>query len=272
MGILTDNNLNFLNVIAARSVRHDILQGAQDGGAVTTLLIAGLKNRYIDTAIVMDRDEEWRSIPVIARKEETILKAMGSKYVYKSLVPKLREAAQRDEIRSIAFIGVPCQINALKAFEKSGLKQIIDKIKVKICLFCTHSWDWKALKDICDEAKVNLSDINKIDIKGKLLFFTKDGNIIEYPLDKAEERKREGCRLCEDFISSYADIAVGSIGSPGGWSTITILSDRGREFVDIGVKSGLLETKPVTEKGINKIMKFVHRKREEALKYKRERG
>jgi len=261
--------MEFKEVIAARAKDPSILEKAQDGGVVTAMLVNGLEKGYIDTAIVMYRDEEWHSVPGIARTKEEIIKAAGSKYVYMSLVPKLREAAKMEDVKSIAYIGTPCQINALQTFEKAGLRDIIDKVKVKICLFCTHSWDWKTVKELADEMGVNLKDVVKMDIKGKLLFHLKDGSVAEYPLDKAEEKSRQGCKICPDFISKYADLAIGAIGSPSGWNTIIVLTDRGKEFLDLAIKSGVIETKEVTEKGLKLVNKFIERKRKEAEEHRK---
>lgn len=253
--------LEYKEALAVRAKDEAVARAGQDGGAVTALLLAGLRKGLIDTAVVMYRDDEWRPKPGIARTEEEVIKAAGSKYAYMSLMAKLREAAAREDVKAIAYIGTPCQINALQALERAGKREIVDKVKLKVCLFCTHSWEWKSIKAMADELGIDLRDVVKMDVKGKLLFHLKDGSVKEYPLKKAEELARAGCGQCTDFYSSYADLAVGSIGSPEGWSTVLVLSDRGKEFLDAAIEAGLVETKPVEEKGLKLVEKFVERKR-----------
>ncbi len=260
--------LKYIEILAARSTLPDVLEAAQDGGATTSILLAGIESGLIDTAIVMFRDDDWHSIPGIAKSKEELLKAAGSKYIYMSPVAKLREAVKDENVKGIGFTGTPCMIKAAGAIERA-VKEAHEKIRLKICLFCTHSWDWKEMKAILDELGVDIKDVTKMDIKGKFLFHTKDGKVYEYPLDKAEERSRPGCKLCLDFYDPTADLAIGAIGSPKEWNTIIILTERGKEFVEKAKELGYIETKPVTEKGINLIKRFVKMKKEEAEKHRK---
>lgn len=264
-----ETEFNYIEILAARSLNEEILKYAQDGGAVSSILFAGFDSGILDAALVVYRDDEWHSIPGIARNKDDVLRAAGTKYIYASPIAKLREILSDKSINSIAFIGVPCAIRALKTMERA-FKEVTEKVKLRICLFCTHSWDWKVMKSIIEEElKLKMSDIVKMDIKRKFLFYTQDGNVYEYPLDKAEERSRPGCKLCPDFIDRTADLAIGAIGSPKGWNTIIVLTDNGKRFVDKTLELGYIEKKEISERGLNLINKFINKKREEAEGYKK---
>jgi coenzyme F420 hydrogenase subunit beta len=255
--------LRFLRAVAGRARKDEILEVAQDGGAVTAILMAGLEAGMIDTAIVMYMDEEWRSIPGLARSGEELLRAAGSKYVYASLIPKLRETALSGEASAIALVGTPCQINAA-AGVKRAVKEVGEKLRLTICLFCTHSWEWRAMEEMTRELGISLRDIVKMDIKRRFLFHHKSGEVYEYPLDKALEKARKACSTCPYFISPNADLAIGAIGSPKGWNSILVISGEGERFLQNAVDRGLLEVKDLSEKGIAVIRRFYDSKREEA--------
>jgi coenzyme F420 hydrogenase subunit beta len=43
---------------------------------------------------------------------------------------------------------------------------------------------------------------------------------------------RAGCSFCDDLVSRLADISLGSIGSPDGYSTVIVRSERGERLLD----------------------------------------
>ena len=43
---------------------------------------------------------------------------------------------------------------------------------------------------------------------------------------------RAGCGFCDDLVSRLADISIGSIGSPDGYSTVIVRSERGEKLLE----------------------------------------
>jgi coenzyme F420 hydrogenase subunit beta len=43
---------------------------------------------------------------------------------------------------------------------------------------------------------------------------------------------REGCDYCGDLVSRLADISIGSVGSPEGFSTVIVRSRRGEKLLE----------------------------------------
>jgi|Deesub1362B_J571_1020462.scaffolds.fasta_scaffold00005_191 coenzyme F420 hydrogenase subunit beta len=261
MGRVAD--IEFLSAYKIRAIDPNILNGAQDGGATTSILIAGLNAGIIDAAIVVGKDEYWRPNIILARTPEDIRRGSGTKYVYVSTIPKLKEIAQNNDINSVAFINVPCQVKAVSNIIKAGGK-LASKVGVRITLFCMHSFTYESLKKLAEEAGVNLDDTIKMDIKGKFIFYTRDGEKSEVPIAKAEEYIRPPCKKCKDFIYHESDLAIGSIGTPRGWNTVLVLSDKGKKLVEAAISQGLIEAESLSEKGVSIVEKFIKRKREEA--------
>ena len=88
--------------------------GGQDGGTVTGILCYLFDEHLIDAAVVTMRDPETPWYPkakIITSKEEAI-NASGSIYVHSQTVGALMDAIRQD-YRSIAFVGTPCNIDAV---------------------------------------------------------------------------------------------------------------------------------------------------------------
>ncbi len=47
-----------------------------------------------------------------------------------------------------------------------------------------------------------------------------------------ESEIREGCAFCDEFASRLADIAIGSVGSSDGYSTVIVRSKAGKKLLD----------------------------------------
>ena len=84
-------------------------------------------------------------------------------------------------------------------------------------------------------------------MKGKLLFYTKDGAEHTYSLKKAHAYTRPGCLKCPDFAAEHADISFGGLGQLGGWSLTIIRTDRGEQIWNDAVAAGVVEWRPGSE-------------------------
>jgi coenzyme F420 hydrogenase subunit beta len=70
-----------------------------------------------------------------------------------------------------------------------------------------------------------------------------------------ESEIREGCAFCDDFASRLADIAIGSVGSPDGYSTVIARSQAGKRLLD----AAEFTRAEVDKKEIAKLVKFKKR-------------
>ncbi|HEC39702.1 MAG TPA: coenzyme F420 hydrogenase subunit beta, partial [bacterium] len=69
------------------------------------------------------------------------------------------------------------------------------------------------------------------------------GEVVKVPLKEVKSYARPNCHYCEDLTADYADISVGSIGSPSGWSSVITRSKKGHKIYKDAVKAGLIESK-----------------------------
>src|SRR3972149_456291 len=164
----------YRRLVIARASDENILHACQDGGVVSALLIHALNNGIIDSAIV---------------------------------------SATRQKRKSLAFVSTPCQIQALRKIEAFPLKKYSNLIKFTIGLMCTESFTYTGLmqKHIQETLGVNLNDVKKVNIKGKVLVTTKTGETKAIPLQEAKQYTRTGCLPCMDFSAELADISAGGL-------------------------------------------------------------
>ncbi len=260
------NTYLFSEAYEARSTIPEVIKVAQDGGAVTSLLIAGLKLGLFDAALVTSRDEVWHPKPSIAVVDGEIIEAAGTKYVYSPTLLALKDLASREGVKSVAIVGLPCQILAVEKMKRLGLKLFEGLSLVSIGLFCTHNFTYEKILSLTKDLKIDIRDLAKISIKkGKLFFTARNGASAPYSLSKASKDMRAACMQCPEFISPYADLNVGSIGSPEGWSTLLVMSSVGRRIFMKAVNWGFIEAKPLSIEGRDAVIKFVEKKLHESL-------
>ncbi|MCX8198451.1 MAG: Coenzyme F420 hydrogenase/dehydrogenase, beta subunit C-terminal domain [Sulfolobales archaeon] len=260
------NTYVFSEAYEARSTIPEVIKVAQDGGAVTSLLIAGLKLGLFDAALVTSRDEVWRPKPSIAVMDCEVIEAAGTKYVYSPTLLALKDLASRRGVKSVAIVGLPCQIMAVEKMKRLSLKLFEGLSLVSIGLFCTHNFTYEKILSLTNDLKIKIGDLTKISIKkGKLIFTTKDGGSALYSLSKASKDMRTACMQCPEFISPYADLNIGSIGSSEGWSTVLVMNGVGRRILAKAVDWGFIEAKPLSIEGRDAVFKFIEKKVRESL-------
>jgi len=205
----------------------------QDGGVVTSLLSLGIENEVFDAAIVAVKEDGFRATPIIAETVEDIRRASGTKYVAASMVEKIGEAIRNGK-RKIALVGTPCQIRAVRKLQDVLLKNVPQVELSLIGLFCMENFDYDKLNNKVKELMdVDIDKADKLDItKGKFIVSI-DGKEVSCKVGELDEAVRTNCEFCEDFTSELADISVGSVGSPAGFSTVIIRSGKGKEILDL---------------------------------------
>ncbi len=205
----------------------------QDGGMVTSLLEAGIEKGLIDAAIVILQEKSCRAQAAIVDSIKEVRASRGTKYERISVISQLREALQEGKKR-IAIVGTPCQIRVIRKLQWTGyLEEFPEAEIILLGLFCFESFNPNDLKDhIKDKLGVDICEADRIQIaKGKYTV-TLDGKDYSCGVKELGDDVREGCQSCSDFVSRLADLSVGSVGSPEGYSTVIVRSDRGSRLLE----------------------------------------
>ncbi|MDD1776526.1 MAG: Coenzyme F420 hydrogenase/dehydrogenase, beta subunit C-terminal domain [Candidatus Helarchaeota archaeon] len=216
----------------ARTKDAKIQEIAQDGGVVTTILKYLLEKKLIDGAVVNYPIGNWKSIPQIISSPDELIKTAGTRYLACPSAQALGnyKTLGKDNPR-LAFVGTPCQVQTIRKMQLLKARPGIF-VKYVIGLFCMENFDYERLlrEKFEKELKINLDNIKKLNIKGKFLINLKNNEVIEIPLKDLAHLVRTNCNYCVDFTNFYADISVGGIGSPAGYSTILVRTGTGSDL------------------------------------------
>ena len=243
----------FKRVVAAQAKPNDILSVRQDGGAATAMLVAALKNGLIDGAVVSGKSQEkpFMPISILATAPEKIVESAGTKYTCSSALLALPEVLKQKKTQ-VAFVGTPCQIQAVRKMQMNNVKRLSAPIKYLVGLMCSECFDYEGLMEAHIKGKlgINPADITKMNIKGKMLVTTPAGTTA-IPLADIKQYVRNSCAVCEDFSNELADVSVGGLGLDG-WTFTIIRTEKGEELFTNAEKTGFLESKPIEETSFSK--------------------
>jgi len=247
----SDAYADYLYIIAARSIDPKILDIGQDGGVVTALLNWMMAKGMIEGAMVARRFEDWSAkATLVTSKEELMNNTSGSLYTYVPNPLAAKEAKERG-LEKVAFVGTPCEISGIRQLQTAKSKrsrEMVKAINLTIGLLCSETFTYEGfVKQIIEgELGLNLRDIKKINIKGKILIYLKNGEVISVSLKQAKRFMREGCKFCQDFSGEHADLSMGGLGLDG-WTITIVRTPRGKEVFEQAVAEGILETRPAED-------------------------
>jgi len=255
----------YRRLIIARANDENILQTCQDGGVASALLIHAINNGIIDSGIVSSTGQEkpFFPIPRLVSTPQEVLECAGTRYTYSPNLLALQEAVKQKK-KSVAFVSTPCQIEAIRKIEAFHLKKYSSLINFTVGLMCTESFTYSGLmqKHIQEALGVDLHNVKKINIKGKVLVTTKSGETKTIPLQEAKQFTRKGCLPCTDFSAELADISTGGLGLSG-WTFTIVRTKKGEELLESAQKAGAIKTRPVEEEkgALELLVRLSRRKR-----------
>ena len=218
------------------------IEGVQDGGFVSALLISLLEEGEIDGALLAreSESERWKGEAFLATTPDEVRACAGSFY---NQTLALGHVDFRDydlpPNPRIAVVGTPCEIEGIKAMQARPWtwgSSKVEAITLTIALLCTKSFNYEKLmlEEIRDKRNVDLDEVGRVDIiRGKMIVQDLDGEtIFEEPIRDFHGAALKGCDECADFMGHAADISVGSVGSADGYSSVLVRSEEGLAAFD----------------------------------------
>lgn len=151
--------------------------------------------------------------------------------------------------KKITVVGVSCQ---MQAFLKSKIYNIgfpaLENIEYRIGIFYMESFSYESLLKICEKVNVDINNTKKMDINiSKFFVYTNNGDELNVLIKEISHLAREDCEICYDLTSESADISISLIGSPSGWNTVLIRTEKGKEPYNELITDKLIESKPIEE-------------------------
>jgi coenzyme F420-reducing hydrogenase beta subunit len=228
----------------------------QDGGVISSLLIKGLREGLFDAAIVVKRLEGYTAEAFVAENEADVLSAKGTSYLKVNTTKKLRELISQGKKR-IAIVCSPCEAKATRIIQQKLGKDC--EITV-IGLFCFEAFNSAKLKEATQKhLGIDIGEAEKTQVSQGKFIATVDGRQVSCKVKDLSGASEVACRFCDDFTSTLADVSVGSVGSPNGYSTVIVRSPTGARLV----KAAELNKGPVEKQEIARLAKY---KKERAKK------
>lgn len=262
--IIDDNTSScFVSYACDQAIRYN----SASGGFITGFLIYLLKSKYIDGVICVKQSKENPLInrAFVAVNEEQILEASGSRYLPTSNCLAIKDMINED--KKYAFVGKPCDIEALTNLQKRD-HHLRNSIVLKIGLICACTPTRQGTKEILKAHKISLNDIKSLKFRGKGWpgYFQVEygsGEKLKIPYLAAWNNyisKYYGlrCFLCDDPLASYADITVGDPWGDEfkleskGLSALIIRNSYVEKLYQDSLSCGIIASKPISMEDIKR--------------------
>lgn len=227
------------------------LEGAQWTGITTSIGAALLSRGLVDAVIATtaDANDRWRPVPALITRAEGMADCRGMKMGYAPLVALVEQAVALGHKR-LAFIGVACQVHALRALESEfGLERLY-----VIGTPCSDNTTTDKFHDFLALLADDPSTITYLeflaDMHVELRFVDGTSKRIPFLLLPISKLPRDffplTCRSCFDYTNALSDLTVGYMAGSGDQWLIE-RNERGSEL--LALLGDTLITRPLESKG-----------------------
>jgi formate dehydrogenase subunit beta len=229
----------------AWSPDEEVLEKAECGGAVTSLLKFALESGHVDAVLAIKaRDgNRYDGIPVLITDPQEVIETAGALHCASPNIARfVKEYLHGASDLRIAVTCRPCDAKAIIELVKR--EQINLENLLLVGLNCTGTLPPVAAQKMFEEEfGIHPADVIREDIEdGKLTVRLKDGTERERDLAELEAKgvgRRENCRRCETSIPTMADIACGKWGVVDRKATfVEVCSEKGSDFVEGAIEAG----------------------------------
>lgn len=238
--------------LLCRATEQAVHEHGQDGGLVSAMLIWGLETGRIDGALtseIVAKRGPFDAEPFLARTREEVLATAGSRYTY-SANPLAMAQVDDLKLKQIALVGMSCQASINGTVRARGVNKYKRKIALTLGLLCSKTFTYEGQQEVLARHGIDIADVVKVNVKGRFMVWTRDGDYHEIPLKELHPYTRPGCKLCPDFAAEHADIATGGIGADDNWTLTIVRTQRGEEWMQGVIDAGLIEAKPAADDAV----------------------
>jgi coenzyme F420 hydrogenase subunit beta len=229
---------------------------ASSGGAVTALLLSLKRQGTISGAVVTENVRSSQPPRTfLAREEDELRAASGSKYAITSLAEALREVKEAAD-GPFAVVGLPCQLQGVRrALEHQAIPA--SKIALTVGLFCGGTKDLRYYHHLLGLLGLRPEQVAEFEFRGggwpgRLAATDTEGQThvlaTDHPgIGAIWSRARftpPRCLVCDDPLAAHADLVVGDpwkladAADPAGNSLVIIRTAAGQAALQSAVAAG----------------------------------
>ncbi|MBI2839058.1 MAG: Coenzyme F420 hydrogenase/dehydrogenase, beta subunit C-terminal domain [Acidobacteria bacterium] len=258
----------YLGVFQSLYVGHandeHVRRAGASGGIISATAIYMLEHDMVDGVVALgaNREEPWRFEPRIARSRAEVLECAQSKYSISPANVILRELDKEAPGFRAAFIGIPCQVHAIRKLQADG-HPAARKIRYVIGSYCGNILHFDAVRGflakhgVADYTAISRLEYRAGEWPGKMRVTLVDGRVLEMPKFYANYLipfyMMRRCLTCTDLANEFSDISGGDAWAPvyeergKGFSLIMGRTDRGQRVIEEMIRKGRLTVEPVEE-------------------------
>jgi coenzyme F420 hydrogenase subunit beta len=239
---------------------------ASSGGALTALLVYALEARLVDRVVhvAASPDDPVAACVTCSRSAQAILAGAGSRYVASSPLAAIDRILA--EGGTIAFVGKPCDVSALRALAAHDPR--VDRhVRYALSFFCAGIPSRRAIRRMLAAMNVPEQELAALRYRGhgwpgNAVAQTKSGLVAEMSYEHSwggflSRDVQFRCKICPDAVGGAADIACGDAwhsdekGYPmlmeqgDGRSLVIARTQAGQRLVGDAVAAGLLSVHPL---------------------------
>lgn len=217
------------------------LEGAQWTGITTRMAEKLLEAELVDAVIATAADphDRWKPRPVVVTRPSDMAQCRGMRMGYGPLL-SLVEPALAQGYKSLAVIGIPCQIYALRAIEAELVAQHgLEKLYVigTPCSDNTTTENFHTFLKLLSDAP---QDITYLEFRAdyQVEIRTQQGKQRLIPFLNLPIAKLPAdffpltCKTCVDYTNVLSDITVGYMGG-NGQQWLLVRNDTGQALLDV---------------------------------------
>ena len=137
-----------------------------------------------------------------------------------------------------------------------GHRRIFDSLRLIIGLFCygTYSYNDLFINFLAKRHGIIPSNISKIDLDTEKLRVYVNGELkLEVHRHELHRYLRKSCREYRDFTNRLADLSLGGVGSPEGWTTVLIRTNREEEVFNDAVRESYVRANDLPQRSLEMI-------------------
>ena len=258
-------------IYLARAVEEEIRKRRiGSGGAVTALLCYMLEEGVVDGVVAVKRVKGLEGVVFVARSKEEVLEAAGSKWTIAPYTARLKATIEEQELKRIAVLGLPCQIQFLGQMKMFPLLEtdFSERIKFLISLFCLGTFAHEAfLAYVRSKYGIRADEIGDVKLEGDLLVVKGEKKEAKIPISEAHQYLQTGCLLCSDYTGVLSDISAGISEMHLGYTVLIARSSLAMDLLRSAEEGGYVELEEAPQSVVDEVALKARGKIERATSY-----